>query len=102
MKKFLALIGLLVMITSCSAPRVGERMSGISIGMLKPDVIHILGKPKSVGGVSGVEVLHYTQVEPGFYRFSYYFVRLVDGKVESYGPESRAGMVTDSNPPLKK
>jgi|GEM_PF-1636196 len=35
-------------------------------------------------------------------RYSYYFVRLVDGKVESYGPETRRNPVTDSNPPLKK
>jgi hypothetical protein len=76
-------------------------MSRISPGMSKPDVIHILGDPSSVGGVSGVEVLHYMQDE-GWWRFSYYFVRLVDGRVESYGPETRGKPVTDSNPPLKK
>jgi hypothetical protein len=99
MKKLLALIGLLAVLTSCAS--IGERMSRISPGMTKPEVVRILGKPDSSGGSSGVEVLHYKQDE-GWWRFSYYFVRVVDGKVESYGPETRGNPVTASNPSLKK
>jgi len=100
MKKILALAGLLFILTSCST--VSERMGRVSLGMNKQQVLHAVGKPTSTGGgASGVEVLHYTQ-DDGWWRMSYYFVRLVDGKVESYGPETRANLVTDSNPPLKK
>jgi len=102
MKKLIVLLGLVVIVTSCTS--VGERMSNIRPGMTKPEVIRILGKPTSVGGVSGVEVLHYTYYPDllGWSRHSYYFARIVDGKVESYGPESHNNRVTDSNPPLKK
>lgn len=76
-------------------------MSRISPGMSKSEVVCILGKPESSGGVTGVEILHYKD-DHGFWNYSYYFVRIVDGKVESYGPESRGNRVTNSNPPLKK
>ncbi len=99
MKKSLALLGLLVILTSCAT--VGQRLSQISPGMTKPQVIQILGKPHSTGGVSGVEVIHYIQ-DDGGWRNSYFFVRFVEGKVESYGSETRANPVTDSHPPIKK
>lgn len=75
-------------------------MSRISSGMNKTEVIRELGEPNGVGGRSNVEILHYLQ-DRGFYQFDYYFVRLVDGKVESYGPETKEQPVTDTNPPLK-
>jgi len=93
MKKILLLLAFAIILTSCST--IGNRMSGINPGMTKPEVISILGKPWTTGGRSSVEVLHYKDD-------GYYFVRLVDGKVESYGPETRQNPVTDSNPPLKK
>jgi len=99
MKKLLALLGLLAILTSCTS--VGTKMSRINSGMTKPEVLNILGKPESAGGGSGVEVLHYVQDE-GWWKFSYFFVRFVDGKVESYGPETRRNPVTDSNPPIRK
>jgi len=99
MKKYLALIGLLAIFTSCAT--VGQKMSGVSLGMSKPEVVRILGKPDSVGGGNGVEVLHYSQDE-GWWRYSYYFVRLVNGNVESYGPEARENPVSASHPTLQK
>lgn len=99
MRKLL-LLGFLALLTSCAAP-IGERMTRISPGMTKQEVVHILGKPTAAGGSGGVEVIHYTQDE-GWWRNSYYFVRIVDGKVESYGLETRANPVSATNPPLKK
>lgn len=94
MNKTIALLGLLIVLTSCST--IGARMRGVSPGMTKPEVVKILGKPWTAGGAAGVEVLHYKDD-------GYYFVRLVDGKVESYGPENRRlNPVTDSNPPIKR
>ena len=75
-------------------------MTRISQGMSKADVIRQLGEPRTVGGGGGVEVLHYME-DRGWWQFDYYFVRLVEGKVESYGPESKDHPVSDSYPPLK-
>jgi ribosomal protein S28E/S33 len=72
MNKSFALPGLLVVLTSCAT--IGERMPALKPGMNKPEVVQILGKPWTAGGVTRVEVLHYK--EDG-----YYFVRLVDDKV---------------------
>jgi len=99
MKKLIALLALAALLTACTS--IGEKMTRISPGMNKSEVLSILGKPHSAGGSSGVEVFHYTQDE-SWYRHSYYYVRLVDGKVESYGSETRNNPVTDANPPLKK
>ena len=80
------ILGLAVLLTSCAS--IGKRMARISPGMTKPEVVHILGKPKSSSGSSGVEVLHYTQ-DDVWWRNSYYYVRFVDGKVDAYGLEGR-------------
>ena len=76
-------------------------MHRISPGMTKAEVVKALGKPRSVGGGSSIEVLHYMD-DRGFWQYDYYYVRLVDGKVESYGPESKDQPVTDANPPVKR
>ena len=83
----------MVFLTSCAS--IGKRMNRISAGMTKPEVVGILGKPWTAGGADGVEVMHYKDD-------GYYFVRLVDGKVESYGPETRQNKVSATIPPIKK
>ena len=99
MNKTFALLGLLLILTSC-AHFTGAHMSRINPGMSKAEVIKQLREPKSVGGAGSVEVLHYVE-DKGWWQFDYYFVRLVDGKVESYGPENKDHPVTDSNPPVR-
>jgi hypothetical protein len=99
MKKTITLLGLVLILTSC-AHFTGAQMSRINSGMSKADVIRQLREPKSVGGGGGVEVLHYVE-EKAWWQFDYYFVRLVDGKVESYGPENKDHPVSDSSPPLR-
>lgn len=89
---------LLLSLVSCST---GRNMHKMSYGMGKDQVIDILGSPRSVGGGNNVEVFHYRD-DNGFWNYDYYYVRLVDGKVESFGPESRSSPVTDSHPPIKK
>ena len=92
------MFGLLLLLTSCEH-FTGASMGRISTGMSKPDVIRQLGEPKSVGGGGRVEVLHYVE-DKGWWQSDYYFVRLLEGKVESYGPESKDHPVSDSSPPL--
>jgi hypothetical protein len=100
MKNFLAMFGIVAILTSCVSN--GERMSYVSIGMSRPGVVRIVGKPDSDISSGDVEVLHYTQQEAGWFNFSHYFVRLVDGKVESYGSDTSENPVTCSYPSLKK
>ena len=68
-----------------------DSMAELSVGMSKSEVIKLLGKPDSVSAQSGVEYLTYTlRTETSFTRNTWgyqsqYFVRLIGGKVESYG-----------------
>ena len=101
MKKLITLLGLVLLLTSCIHGHFrGAMLSPVSPGMSKAEVLRQLGEPNSAGGSSGVEVLHYVE-DKRFYQFDYFFVRFVDGKVESYGPETKEQPVTDTNPPLK-
>lgn len=87
MKKNFLLLALVLFLTSCSHFRFhGDKMVLISPGMSKSDVISQLGTPSGVGGRDNVQILHY-QEDMGLWRWNYYFVRLVDDKVESYGKE---------------
>lgn len=105
MKKLGAVFSLMLLLTSCAFN--GSKLSRVNIGMSKQDVIHTLGKPKTQSARGNVEVLHYvgetgwTQGQLGFRHPDYGFVRLVDGKVESFGPETRKQPVTESYPPIE-
>ena len=63
------------------APWLG--MEKISIGMNKAEVLAQLGTPTDAAGASNVEYLWYNPLNRFWQR---YYVRLVNGKVESYGP----------------
>jgi hypothetical protein len=64
-------------------------MNRLSVGMTKQEVVSTMGQPASTAAAGGgVEILRYElqnahQVWWGGY--SEYFVRLVNGKVDSYG-----------------
>ena len=91
MKKIILLLGLILLLASCAFH--GSQMVRISPGMSKAEVVRQLGTPKGVGGHDNVQILHY-QEDIGGWQWNYYFVRLVDGKVESYGPEAKGQQVT--------
>ena len=63
-------------------------MDQIEPGMTKAAVLQILGHPIAVSGADGVEVLHYT-VKEAYYRERYVYIRLKNGRVDSYGSETR-------------
>lgn len=58
-------------------------LENISTGMTKPEVLAQLGKPTDAAGTGNVEYLWYNPANRFWQR---YYVRLVNGKVESYGP----------------
>lgn len=66
-----------------------HKMNDISIGMTKQEVVNVLGPPTSTSAKEGVEYMNYRFSETDDYAFygitSPYFVRVVNGKVESYG-----------------
>ena len=86
---------ILVALAVISCTTTGRNMHRIEPGMTKGAVVRVLGKPRSVGGANNVEVLHYMD-DRGFWQYDHYFVRLVNGKVESYGPRVK-GQSRDCN-----
>ena len=73
------------LLCGCATP---DRMNRLSIGMTKAEVIDQLGSPDSSAGQGNAEVLKYQlgNDHPLTHRgWETYFVRLVSGKVESYG-----------------
>lgn len=95
-------LALALVFTSCAFFAFhGKDMGRLSLGMSKAEVMHQLGKPnRGASSRDNVEILHY--VDQSGWQFGYYFVRLVDGKVESFGSEPKHQPVTESNPPVKK
>jgi hypothetical protein len=71
---------------SCATP--GTKLGQVSVGMTKAQVVEIMGPPTSTSASEGVEVLRYALTAGrAMWTFDYteYFVKLVNGRVESYG-----------------
>jgi outer membrane protein assembly factor BamE (lipoprotein component of BamABCDE complex) len=85
----LAITSLLLFLVGCTTS--SETMTELSMGMTKSEVFRLMGKPDSISATNGTEYLTYTlRTETSFTRntFGYegqYFVRLVNGRVDSYG-----------------
>ena len=80
MRLTLILLLLLTLLAGC-APWLP--IQNISAGMSKAEVLQQLGKPTDVAGTGNVEYLWYNPVNRFWQR---YYVRIVNGTVESYGP----------------
>ena len=94
MRKMWVLVVLLA--CSCVTARV---MNRISPGMRRQQVIRALGQPDSVSDDGETEYLSYRFPETGTEWWlsveRFYFVRLVDGRVDAYG---RQGDFNSNNP----
>ena len=85
----LAVLLLTLFVFGCETP--ASRINGVSIGMTKAQVLAVMGPPDSITADRKAEYLNYALAEkPG--RGAYftstetpYQIRLVNGKVESYG-----------------
>lgn len=82
--RLLSLIAIGALLAGCAT---SEILNNVRIGMTKDQVIAMLGKPDSMSAQSNVEYLTYYLLNTGsdFERDQPYMVRLVDGKVESFG-----------------
>ena len=85
--KYLKFIVAMIFLISCSG--TSYKMNDLSIGMTKEDVVLVLGQPVSISAKDGTEYLNYRFSENSdqeFYGLTEpYFVRLINGKVDSYG-----------------
>jgi hypothetical protein len=100
MKRGIMLLGVALLLAGCAGWK-GSRMSKITVGMNKAEVLLRLGDPQGAGGRNNVVVYHYVE-DRGFWQYDYYFVRFVDDKVESYGREYKSRLTTDTDPPIQK
>ncbi len=86
MKTNLILVGLVaLLLAGCQTSSTA--INNIRPGMSEREVVAILGKPKArVSNTDGTTTLDYTLNESRVQSLhAPYFVRMVDGKVESYG-----------------
>lgn len=72
-------------------------LSAVSLGMTKADVIRQLGRPTTVAANGNVEYLSYEwdRIGDGPYGGAWAYVRLVDGRVDSYGEKGDFGTTKD-------
>src|ERR1019366_9011670 len=86
MKSKIALVFALlagVLLAGCES---SAKLNTIRIGMTKADVESILGTPDSTSAQASVEYMtYYLTADSGYGRDQPYMVRLVAGKVESFG-----------------
>jgi len=69
---------------SCAGSYSFKKMNQLKIDMTKQEVIEVLGTPNSTSATRNVEYLKYL-INKGIFDTAEYYVRLEDGKVESYG-----------------
>lgn len=86
MKHMVAVFFTTVLLAGCAT---ANKISAVQLGMTKDDVVKVMGKPTSVSAQGDSEYLNYALSETdndAFYGWTKpYYVRLVNGKVESYG-----------------
>jgi len=86
MKNIILTITLTITLSGCAT---AHKMNNIQIGMTKSEVIKVMGSPVSVSAQRGSEYLNYSFSETddqAFYGITKpYYVRLISGRVESYG-----------------
>jgi outer membrane protein assembly factor BamE (lipoprotein component of BamABCDE complex) len=86
MKQSIAVLIMALLLGGCAT---AHKISSVQLGMTKDDVISVMGKPISVSAQGGAEYLNYALSETDDDAFmgwtKPYYVRLIDGKVESYG-----------------
>ena len=65
-----------------------DKLYKISLGMSKQEVVGVMGKPSSLSAKENTEYLLYYLHEPNHpfgKEYIPYYIRLISGKVESYG-----------------
>ena len=86
MKYLIAALFTSVLLAGCAT---ANKISGVQLGMTKNEVVKVMGKPTSISAQGGSEYLNFALSETDDDAFrgwtKPYYVRLINGKVESYG-----------------
>ena len=85
MKKIItvAILLLAALFTGCAT---ADKLNKVHIGMTKDQVIALLGQPDSTSAQANIEYMtYYLSNDSSYGRDQPYMVRLVEGKVESFG-----------------
>lgn len=86
MKAKAAIVSMLVLGALLAGCATSDKLNYIHIGMTKDQVVGILGTPDSTSAQANVEYMtYYLTTESGYGRDQPYMIRLVSGKVESFG-----------------
>jgi Short C-terminal domain/SmpA / OmlA family len=86
MKKIITAIVLLLAALFTGCTTTAEKLNDLRIGMTKDQVVAILGQPDSTSAQANIEYMtYYLSNDSSYGRDQPYMVRLVEGKVESFG-----------------
>jgi len=89
MRTFLTICTSLLTALVVAGCATASKISKVKIGMTKEEVITVMGKPASVSAQGRTEYLNYSLSETddeAFYGITRpYYVRLIDGRVDSFG-----------------
>jgi hypothetical protein len=86
MKTSIGLIGTLMISVLLAACQTSAKLNNIHIGMTKDEVQSTMGVPDSTSAQANVEYMtYYLESDAGYGRDQPYMIRLVNGKVESFG-----------------
>jgi outer membrane protein assembly factor BamE (lipoprotein component of BamABCDE complex) len=98
MKTKILIIGLAVLLSAgCQTP--STQLNKVHLGMTEAEVVKILGQPASMAeSKDGSKTLYYTLRENMGSINSPYSVKLVDGKLDSYGRDAGGTQTTQPMP----
>jgi hypothetical protein len=96
-----AVAGVVLMIAGCATS--SSRMNRISPGMTRDEVVSALGRPHGVAAQGNVEYLTYNLLNKGVGDMKEYAVKVVDGRVLSFGEKSDFGpnLLVTNEPAMK-
>ncbi len=88
MKHYIVALIVMMLVSGCASASA-HKISKVKLGMTRAEVIKVMGKPTSVSAQGETEYLNYalseTDQAAGRGWTTPYFVRLISGKVDSYG-----------------
>lgn len=86
MRNFILMISLAIWLAGCAT---AHKINKVQTGMTKSEVIKVMGSPVSITEKGGSEYLNYSLSETddqAYYGITRpYYVRLINGRVDSYG-----------------
>jgi len=83
-------IATVALVLFCGCTGTSARLNKVSLGMTKTEVVGTIGQPDSVSAKGDTEYLIYHWASPKQLfvdenNLDHYYIRLINGKVESYG-----------------